>query len=85
MIGRLLSYKQRLFLAKSIAILLIITTVTGHARNIANGFWNISENLPLHLCGISNLIACFILFTKKNKVCLNSYFMRESLVEFKLF
>ena len=68
MIGRLLSYKQRLFLAKSIAILLIITTVTGHARNIANGYWNISENLPLHLCGISNLIACFILFTKKNKV-----------------
>ena len=67
-IGRQLSYKQRLFLAKSIAILLIITTVTGHARNIANGFWNISENLPFHLCGISNLIACFILFTKKNKV-----------------
>jgi len=67
-IGRQLSYKQRLFLAKSIAILLIITTVTGHARNIANGYWNISENLPLHLCGISNLIACFILFTKKNKV-----------------
>ena len=58
LIGRLLSYKQRLFLAKSIAILLIITTVTGHARNIANGYWNISENLPLHLCGISNLIAC---------------------------
>ena len=68
LIGRLLSYKQRLFLAKSIAILLIITTVTGHARNIANGYWNISENLPLHLCGISNLIACFILFIKKNKV-----------------
>ena len=68
LIGRLLPYKQRLFLAKSIAILLIISTVTGHARNIANGYWNISENLPLHLCGISNLIACFILFTKKNKV-----------------
>ena len=68
LIGRLLSYKQRLFLAKSIAVLLIITTVTGHARNIANGYWNISENLPLHLCGISNLIACFILFIKKNKV-----------------
>ncbi len=68
LIGRLLSYKQRLTLAKSIAILLIITTITGHSRNIANGYWNISENLPLHLCGISNLIACFILFTKKNRI-----------------
>ena len=68
LIGRLLPFKQRIFLAKTIAILLIFTTITGHARNIANGYWNISENLPLHLCGISNLIACFILFTKKNKV-----------------
>lgn len=68
LIGRLLSNKQRLTLAKSIAILLIITTITGHSRNIANGYWNISENLPLHLCGISNLIACFILFTKKNRI-----------------
>ena len=67
-IGRQMSHKQRLFLAKSIAILLIITTVTGHSRNIANGYWNASENLPLQLCGISNLIACFILFTKKNKI-----------------
>ena len=67
-IGRQMSHKQRLFLAKSISILLIITTVTGHSRNIANGYWNTSENLPLQLCGISNLIACFILFTKKNKI-----------------
>ena len=67
-IGRILSYNQRLFLAKTIAILLIISTITEHTRNIMNGYWNVSENLPLHLCGISNLIACFILFTKKNKV-----------------
>jgi len=67
-IGKILSYNQRLFLAKTIAILLIISTITEHTRNIMNGYWNISENLPLHLCGISNLIACFILFTKKNKV-----------------
>ena len=67
-IGRILSYNQRLNIAKGIAILLIISTITEHYRNIVNGYWNISENLPLHLCGISNLIACFILFTKKNKV-----------------
>jgi len=67
-IGKLLNYKDRIILAKTIAVLLIITTITGHTRNIINGYWNISENLPLHLCGISNLIACIILFTKKNKV-----------------
>ena len=67
-IGKLLNYKDRIFLAKIIAVLLIITTITGHTRNIINGYWNISDNLPLHLCGISNLIACFILFTKKNNV-----------------
>ena len=66
--GRILSYNQRLNIAKGIAILLIISTITEHYRNIVNGYWNISENLPLHLCGISNLIACFILFTKRNKV-----------------
>ena len=67
-IGRISSYNLRLNLAKAIAILLIISTITEHSRNIINGYWNISDNLPLHLCGISNLIACFILFTKKNRV-----------------
>ena len=50
-----------------IALLLISTTITGHARNIINGYWNISDNLPLHLCSVSNLIACFILFIPKKK------------------
>ena len=68
LIGRISPYNQRLNLAKAIAVLLIISTLTEHSRNIINGYWNISENLPLHLCGISNLIACFILFTKRNKV-----------------
>ena len=67
-IGRISSYNQRLNLAKTIAILLIISTITEHSRNIINGYWNISDNLPLHLCGISNLTACFILFIKKNRV-----------------
>ena len=46
---------------------MIITTVIGHSRNILNGYWNLSDNLPLQLCGISNLIACCILFIPKNK------------------
>ena len=48
------------------SVVLITTTITGHSRNIINGYWNISDNLPLHLCSVSNLIACFILFIRKN-------------------
>ena len=33
-IGKLLNYKDRIVLAKTIAVLLIITTITGHTRNI---------------------------------------------------
>ncbi|MGB0274253.1 MAG: TIGR02206 family membrane protein [Flavobacteriaceae bacterium] len=65
-IGKRLSPKTSLHYAKLISVVLITTTVMGHFRNIMNGYWNISDNLPFHLCGISNLIACFILFIPKN-------------------
>ena len=45
--------------------ILIFITLTNHGRLILNGNWNISENLPLQLCSISNLIACTILFIPK--------------------
>lgn len=67
LIGKFLKTNDKLKFAKIISIILIITTLTGHSRNIINGYWNISENLPLQLCGISNLIGCFILFIPKNK------------------
>ena len=70
-IGKFLKSTDKLKFAKLIALALIITTITSHSRNIINGYWNISDNLPLHLCGISNLIACFILFLPKNKTLLS--------------
>ena len=45
-------------------------------KNIINGYWNISENLPLQLCGISNLIGCFILFIPKNKTLFEFFIMQ---------
>jgi len=42
-------------------------TITDHSRNIMNGLWNVSDNLPLHMCGLTNLIACSVIFTKLNK------------------
>jgi hypothetical integral membrane protein (TIGR02206 family) len=41
--------------------------VSNHIIDVNNGNWDIYENLPLHLCSISNLIACFVLFIPKNQ------------------
>ena len=68
-IGKRISKKYQQHMGMLIALLLICTTITGHSRNIINGYCNISDNLPLHLCSVSNLIACFILFIpKKNRL-----------------
>ncbi len=65
-VGKRMSVKHQQRMGILIALLLISTTITGHTRNIINGYWNFRVNLPLHLCSISNLIACFILFVPKN-------------------
>ena len=58
---------QKLKIVKILSLFMIIMTVTDHSRNIMNGLWNVSDNLPLHMCGLTNLIACSVLFTKLNK------------------
>ena len=64
-LGKFLGNKNKLIFAKAISVVLIFITVTGHTRNIINGYWNPVDNIPLHLCSISNFIACFILFVPK--------------------
>ena len=51
-VGNRMPPKYQLRMGMLIALLLISTTITGHARNIINGYWNISDNLPLHLCSV---------------------------------
>ena len=63
--GKFLGNKKKLIFAKAISVVLIFITITGHTRNIINGYWNPVDNIPLHLCSISNFIACFILFVPK--------------------
>ena len=63
--GKFLGNINKLIFAKAISIVLIFITITGHTRNIINGYWNPVDNIPLHLCSISNFIACFILFVPK--------------------
>ena len=58
---------QKLKIVKILSLFMIIMTITDHSRNIMNGLWNVSDNLPLHMCGLTNLIACSVIFTKLNK------------------
>lgn len=67
-VGKVAAQNNKKPILKFFAIILIITTLLEHSRNVINGYWSISENLPLHLCGMSGLIACFILFIKKKNV-----------------
>ena len=66
-IGRFINIKNKLVFAKAISIITIIITLANHIIDINNSNWDIYENLPLHLCSISNLIVCFILFLPKNQ------------------
>ena len=65
--ARFVELKNKIIFAKSISIITLIITVSNHIIDINNGNWDIYENLPLHLCSISNLIVCFILFIPKNQ------------------
>jgi|TARA_B110000444_G_scaffold258919_1_gene301160 hypothetical integral membrane protein (TIGR02206 family) len=65
-VGKYLNKSTKLALAKVICILAIILTFYGHLIDIFNNNWRLNEDLPLHLCSISNLILCVILFIPKN-------------------
>jgi hypothetical integral membrane protein (TIGR02206 family) len=65
--GRYIEEKNKIIFAKAISVLTLTITVSNHIIDVNNGNWDIYENLPLHLCSISNLIACFVFFIPKNQ------------------
>ena len=65
--GRYIEEKNKIIFAKAISVITLIITLSNHIIDVNNGTWDIYENLPLHLCSISNLIACFVLFIPKNQ------------------
>ena len=66
-LGRFIKLEKKLVFARVISIITLIITTANHIIDINNGNWDTYENLPLHLCSISNLIVCFILFIPKNQ------------------
>ena len=66
-LGRVLEMDKKLIMAKTICVITLIVTVSNHIIDYNNGNWDIYEDLPLLLCGMTNLITCFILFIPKNQ------------------
>ena len=65
--GRFINNTQKYLLVKTVSLVTIFFTITNHVIDLNNGNWEIQEDLPLHLCSVSNLIVCFIFFIPKNQ------------------
>ena len=66
-LGRFINNNQKYLLVKTVSLVTIFFTITNHVIDLNNGNWEIQEDLPLHLCSVSNLIVCFIFFIPKNQ------------------
>jgi len=66
-LGRFINNNQKYLLVKTVSLVTFFFTITNHVIDLNNGNWEIQEDLPLHLCSVSNLIVCFIFFIPKNQ------------------
>ena len=53
-----------------IAILLMANFIIEQTYNYYNGLWNIQQNIPAHLCSISNILCIIYLFNKNQLLVL---------------
>lgn len=67
-LGRMLSMPNRVKLLKALAVIMIAMTIFSHIFQGVNGNWLVTEELPFHLCGISNLVCCVILFVPRKQL-----------------
>ena len=51
--------------ARGLSVAFILTYIISNTIAIYNGWWNLQDNLPLHLCRISFFISMVVLFTRK--------------------
>ena len=66
-IGKKISNDKKELYAKFLSVSMIILFITNHSFLMILGKWEISKELPVHLCSISGLICCFIMFIPKDK------------------
>ena len=66
-IGKISSENNRIKFIKIIALIMIFLTIANHTIHLINGTWTLDKQIPIHLCGISALICCVIMFIPENK------------------
>ena len=66
-IGKKISENNKELYAKILSIIMIIFFIINHTFLFYLGKWELSKELPIHLCSISGLICCFIIFIPKDK------------------
>ena len=66
-IGHKLPESKKEKYAKILALLMSGFFITNHFLLYFLGKWEFSKELPVHLCSISGLICCFIMFIPNNK------------------
>ena len=65
-IGNKIEKSKKTLYAKVLALIMLGFYIANHVILISIGKWELSKELPFHLCSISGLICCFILFIPKN-------------------
>ena len=65
--GNKVSKNQKEKYGKFLAYLMITFFIINHSFLFFTGKWEISKELPVHLCSISGLICCIIMFLPKGK------------------
>ena len=59
---KLTSHHERIKFGFIIGIILLIRIIATHPYQVYVEKWVIESSLPLHLCGISSIISCVLLF-----------------------
>ena len=62
LVGKKISESKKLVYAKFLSFIMIVFFLTNHIFLFYLGKWELSKELPIHLCSISGLICCVILF-----------------------
>ena len=65
--GHKISQKNKIKYAKFLAYIMIGFFIVNHLFLILLGKWELSKEIPVHLCSISGLICCFIMFIPEKK------------------
>ena len=67
LIGKYSSKKNVELFSRYFVYLFIVIYFIYNVLHLYEGSWSLNKRLPLHLCGITSVITCFILFIDKKK------------------